>query len=116
MTATHVKYLLAMHTLDSGNPCGMRCVDIANALHVSKPSVHMMLGNLREMGLIRKDRYGGAFFTEEGAALAARYAEYFKALVRRFSPMLSREDDLRAAAFALLGELSEAGLRELAGA
>ena len=112
LTIAHIKYLLAMRELDE-NDSGVRCVDIADALNVKKPSVHMMLNTLRNMRLIHKDHYGVAFFTEEGRILAARYNCYYESAYHCLSALFSHEPDIRAASFALLAEVSPDGLEEL---
>ena len=49
LTATHIKYLFAVMELDSAGR-GARCVDVAAALKISKPSVHNMMDAFSEMG------------------------------------------------------------------
>ena len=45
LTASAIKYLLILLELCK-NETGARCMDIAGQLHVTKPSVHSMIGNL----------------------------------------------------------------------
>lgn len=42
LTASNIRYLLTMKELDRDG-CGVRCVDLASALNLSKPSVHNMM-------------------------------------------------------------------------
>jgi Mn-dependent DtxR family transcriptional regulator len=45
-------------------------VDIANHLHVTRPTVTGMLDRLREEGLIVHEKYGGVILTEKGSSMA----------------------------------------------
>ena len=73
LTAANIRYLLALRDLD-GDQRGVRCVSIAEALGVSKPSVHAMMDTLKKLSLVDKDRYGTVRFTPAGRELADRYA------------------------------------------
>lgn len=76
LTASNIRYLLVMKGLEN-NKCGVRCVDIANALGKSKPSVHNMMNSFIKMGIISKSSYGACFFTEYGNALAEQYKKLY---------------------------------------
>ena len=73
LTASAIKYLLVLLGLCK-NETGARCMDIAGQLHVTKPSVHSMIGNLCSAGLAEKKKYGNVFLTPVGRAEAERYA------------------------------------------
>ena len=73
LTASAIKYLLILLELCK-NETGARCMDIAGQLHVTKPSVHSMIGNLCSAGLAEKKKYGNVFLTPAGRAEAERYA------------------------------------------
>ena len=73
LTASAIKYLLVLLELCK-NETGARCMDIAGQLHVTKPSVHSMIGNLCSAGLAEKKKYGNVFLTPAGRAEAERYA------------------------------------------
>ncbi len=109
LTAANIKYLLVMNELMQDGK-GVRCVDIADSLGITRPSVHTMMNTLRDMQLIRKDRYGEAFFTDDGRDLAERYARYFDAICGSLSSLLANEADVKAAAYALLAEVPEKSL------
>lgn len=47
-----------------------RSIDVAHHLHVSKPSVSVAMGILRDDGMITTDQDGFLLFTEAGLALA----------------------------------------------
>lgn len=53
LTASNIRYLLTMKELDRDG-CGVRCVDLASALNLSKPSVHNMMDTFSELGIISK--------------------------------------------------------------
>ena len=65
LTTTNIKYLITINQIYNTEK-GVRCTDVANILGVSKPSVHRMVENMKNMGLIDKDRYGEIFFTDIG--------------------------------------------------
>lgn len=80
LTAANIKYLLTLNELDGPNSRGIRCVDVAKKLEITKPSVHTMIKNLRDMGLVIKEHYGTVYMTREGKRAADRYSEYYCAL------------------------------------
>ena len=57
-----------------------RVLEIARFLGVRPPSVTQMLKKLRDMGLVKYERYGRVELTEEGRALAAHVAERHEVL------------------------------------
>ena len=105
LTASNIKYLIAMLSLggDTGN---VRGTDIANLLGITKPSAHTMLCNLAKMDLVKKDRYGGASFTELGLATAERYAHYYEALKISFDDLFASGEEFFAPICAFLAEMS----------
>lgn len=76
LSASAIRYLLALKALghDGG---GIRSVDIAAALGLSKPSVHNMMKTFDEMGLVSKNAYGAAYLTRLGKEIADRYGRYY---------------------------------------
>ena len=86
----------------------MRCVDIAQALHVAKPSVHRMMETLSDKALVQKEKYGMVLLTENGRELAMRYSAYYEIIYRFFCEefALPREDAVNAV-FALLTKISD---------
>lgn len=109
LTASNIKYLLVLNDLCPDN-CGVRCVRIAEALGITKPSVHAMINTMKDMGIVKKDSYGAVFFTDKGLKLSKRYSEYFKLIGRYFSRFLPNESDARSAACAIMAELPEESL------
>lgn len=112
LTASNIRYLIAIRKLcDNGN--GTRCVRIAEVLGVSKPSVHTMINSLKELDLVRKDRYGEVFFTEEGSRLANIYTEYYETVRRRIAEFIPNNEAANAATCAVLAEVGQDGLENM---
>jgi len=57
----------------SQNVHGVKNVELANVLGFSKPSVHNMLKSLSDLGIIKQEIFGLAYFTEGGRLLAQKY-------------------------------------------
>jgi len=70
MTPASIRYLLVLDDLCREGR-GVRSVEIAARMNVSKPSAHSMLQNLCQAGLVEKERYGTVFLTPEGRRAAA---------------------------------------------
>ena len=58
LTPSAIKYLLVLKELCTPEK-GARCMDIAERLHVTKPSVHSMISNLCDAGLAERKKYTG---------------------------------------------------------
>ena len=104
LTAANIRYLLAIEDLDRDGK-GVRCVDVAQALGITKPSVHSMVDSMKDMGLLEKTHYGVIRLTDLGRSTADRYQVYFQTICRHFTQFLPQRQDVLAAAFALLSEL-----------
>ena len=104
LTAANIRYLLAIGDLDRDGK-GVRCVDVAQALGITKPSVHSMVDSMKDMGLLEKPHYGVIRLTDLGRSTADRYQVYFQTICRHFTQFLPQRQDVLAAAFALLSEL-----------
>ncbi len=114
LTASNIRYLLAMKELEKSCK-GLRCVDIAATLGLSKPSVHNMLDNFIEMGIINKDFYGVAYFTEYGNEIALKYSDYYKCLSALLNQIFPDFRNIENATCALLAEIDENTLRKFIG-
>lgn len=109
LTASNIRYLLAMKELEKSSK-GLRCVDIAAALGLSKPSVHNMLDTFIEMGIINKDFYGVASFTQYGNEIALKYSKYYKFVSNLLEQIFPDLNNIESATCALLAEIDENAL------
>ena len=101
LTPSAIKYLLTLLELCQKD-AGARCMDIAEQLRVTKPSVHSMIENLCAAGLAEKKKYGTVFLTPEGRMQAERYAICCSLLRGRMQQTLGlNEEDARSAACAV---------------
>lgn len=91
MTGANIRYLLTLLELQ-GKDGGVRCVDLAARLQVSKPSVHAMVSSLCQLGLAEKKHYGAVHLTEEGRAMAEKYAKCYQPLYQLMSGILAMEE------------------------
>lgn len=113
LTAANIRYLLVIRELDTEKR-GARCIDVAKALGVTKPSVTTMIGTLRGFGLVTKEKYGAVRLTELGQDKAERYAACLALLLSQFENTLGPSGaNYRNAACTVLAELPEENLREL---
>ncbi|MBP1737325.1 MAG: MarR family transcriptional regulator [Oscillospiraceae bacterium] len=111
-TPTQIKYLVTIYALNQNGL--VRSMDVAQQLEVSRPSVHRMLLQLEQEGLITKQPYSVVKITQSGEAFMKQYYWGY-CLITRF---LQRNLPLGEAAvcegaFALLGEVGPAKLDEL---
>ena len=80
LSRTQIEYLLIMDEMMEEGPVRLR--DVAQALGVSKPSVHGMEEQFVRLGLIEKQRYAPVHMTEEGLRTAEEYRLQVQALSR----------------------------------
>lgn len=83
-TASQIRYLIYLYRL-SKNGVGVKNIELANALKLSKPSVHAMLKSLSEMGLVEQESFGLAHLTPKGRDIAHRYEGCFLYLSDKIS-------------------------------
>ncbi|MBQ9673307.1 MAG: hypothetical protein IJV39_01640 [Ruminococcus sp.] len=112
LTSSNIKYLVVLYQLCAENG-ETRCVYVADKLGVSKPSVHTMMDNLKQMDIISKKKYGTVALTEKGIEVAELYHDYFIGLKEKFGKIFSNKSDVNSAAYAMLCEISPSGLEEL---
>ena len=74
LTASNIRYLLTMKELDRDG-CGVRCVDLASALNLSKPSVSRAVGLLKQGGYLIMDKDGYLTLTDAGLDVAHKIYE-----------------------------------------
>ncbi len=112
LTQANIRYLLAIEALDQ-NDSGVRCVDVAQALGITKPSVHSMMNTLKQLSLLEKSRYGTIHLTAEGKRIARQYQGWFKSISHHFAPLLNNEHDVSTVACALMAELPEGSMQAM---
>ena len=99
-------YLEAILVLSQkGN--GVRSVDIASMLSVSKPSVSHAMKLLREDGYIAMDRYGTVTLLDKGAEIANRVYERHTVLTRMLECLGVPSEIARADACKMEHDISE---------
>lgn len=76
LTSAQIRYLLAVYAMqEEKGP--VRITGLAQRLGVSKPSVHRMLGQLKELGMIEQDKRSVSKLTVKGMEIAGCFdAEY----------------------------------------
>ena len=94
MTPSKENYLKVMLGL-SGEE-GIRSVDIANALGVSKASVSSMMNVLRDEGYVTKEKYGVVTLTESGKNVAVNIKRRYEVLKRFLHNVLGVEAGIAA--------------------
>ena len=83
LTPSSIKYLLVLKELCTPEK-GARCMDIAERLHVTKPSVHSMISNLCDAGLVERKKYGTVFLTPAGCEEAVADAWRAECIGRQY--------------------------------
>jgi Mn-dependent DtxR family transcriptional regulator len=71
MTRSREDYLRVIYELSKLNKT-IRSSDIADKLGITRPSVSRMMSELKNSGLIKKEKYGSIVLTEDGYKLAAQ--------------------------------------------
>ena len=85
-TLSQIKYLICLYRL-SANGCGVKNIELANALGLSKPSVHYMLKSLSDLGVVAQEAFGLAHLTEVGYAMAQKYAFCYVVIERKITEL-----------------------------
>ena len=106
LSGSHIRYLITMHRLKNADNT-VRCVDIAQSLGISKPSVHSMIKLLRDMELVQKENYGVVYLTEKGVATAERYSRGYDLKLDCLNEVLPDENSISSSVCMLLSSLSE---------
>lgn len=68
------KYLVTMIKMDP-EAKGIRSVNIAKELNITRPSVHAMITRLSDEGYLIKEHYGIVYLTQKGIAAGNRLLE-----------------------------------------
>lgn len=111
-TFSQVKYIIRFHRL-SGEGLGVKNVELANALGFSKPSVHNMLRSLSELGIVRQEVFGLAFFTEKGRVMARKYAFCYAVLEKKITEICGEGAASENAICGLLADMPSEKIDEL---
>lgn len=107
LTRSQTRYLIAVYRLADDKE-GIRSIDIAEALGVTRPSVSRMLDNLTKMGLLEKRLYGTVFLTKSGKALAEERYRKLKRLGDQLGATLEISSDIaEECALLLISELPQ---------
>ena len=108
LSASHIRYLLVLKKL-AASDLGVRSVELAAELGVSKPSVCNMLCVLAEMKLVDKQPRSIVYLTQAGNQMAKKYSEYYDAVFAilrkpdlQISVSFPKRDYLRKIPIALL--------------
>ncbi len=105
-------YLEAILVLSQkGN--GVRSVDIASMLSVSKPSVSHAMKLLREDGYIAMDRYGTVTLLDKGAEIANRVYERHTVLTRMLESLGVPSDIAKTDACKMEHDISEESFEKI---
>ena len=92
---------------------GVRSVDIASMLGVSKPSVSHAMKLLREDGYIAMDRYGTVTLLEKGMEIAERIYERHTVLTKMLEGLGVSEEVAKADACKLEHDVSEESFEKI---
>ena len=111
-TFAQVRYIICLYRL-SGGGYGVKNVELASALSFSKPSVHNMLKSLAELGVVKQEVFGLAFFTDEGRALAQKYAYCYVLLEKKMTEICGNGAASENAICGLLADMPTSKIDEL---
>ena len=92
---------------------GVRSVDIATMLGVSKPSVSHAMKLLREDGYIAMDRYGTVTLMEKGAEIAGRIYERHTVLTKMLEGLGVSADTARCDACKMEHDVSDESFEKI---
>ena len=92
---------------------GVRSVDIASMLGVSKPSVSHAMKLLREDGYIAMDRYGTVTLLEKGEKIAVRIFERHQVLTKMLEGLGVSEEVAKADACKLEHDVSNESFEKI---
>ena len=112
LSASHIRYLLVLKKLATTD-LGVRSVELAAELGVSKPSVCNMLCVLAEMKLVDKQPRSIVYLTQEGNQMADKYSEYYDAVFAILTKYISPNCIASEAVCSLIAGMTEDSLEEL---
>ena len=107
-----VRYIVCLYRLSQGG-YGVKNVELASAIGFSKPSVHNMLKSLADLGVVKQEMFGLAFFTNEGRALAQKYVVCYAKLEKEMTEICGKGAASENAICGLLADMPYDRLNEL---
>lgn len=112
-TSSQVKYIIAMGKLrNSKNE--LRSMEIADFLDVSKPSVHKMISEFCDMGIVTKNPYAPIQITPFGNKVVSEYSDHYAKIHRHFAKeLVLKEETAKSISMSIMCMLNEAELSEL---
>lgn len=113
LSRTQIQYLLTIYEMLEKGP--VRLQDVAEAMQVSKPSVHGMEEQFVRLGLLEKKRYASIQMTSLGKQAVEEYGKQLYLLSGHLRKSLGLPVPIaRQSALALLGEWNQACREEVA--
>ncbi len=109
LSASNIRYLLVIRELQRERKI-VRSSDVAQALKVSRPSVHAMLESMKETGLLFKERRGSVSLTPDGQMLAEEYTAYYASVGACLEGMFPDEEEIGGVVCNILSEISRESL------
>ena len=106
VNSSYVRYLLALNRLYKAD--GIRSVDIAHELEVTKTSVHNMIETFVALKYVNKERGGLIYMTRMGIQIARCYQKQYDIIYERLFSDCMTDNSAEKAICALIAELSEA--------
>jgi Mn-dependent DtxR family transcriptional regulator len=94
ITPSGENYLKTIYYLSKKGGVGVRSVDIADMLNVSKPSVTIAVKNLVICGLVRKDNGSQIYLTQEGKSQAINVISRFELFASFLSDIFGVSQDV----------------------
>lgn len=102
---SHVRYLLALRRLNKSD--GIKSIDVARMLNVTKNSVHHMMETFIRLEYIEKERGGLIFLTSHGIHHAERYGRLYDRIIEKLFAGCLTDDSAEKAICAMIADLSE---------
>ncbi len=112
LTGSHIRYLLAIKRLHSD--MGIRSIDIAHELNITKVSVRCMMDTFLNLKYIHKEHGGLVYLTDHRMQRASKFEVYHRLLKDRLFEDSVVDESVDIAICAFISELSEDSLAALA--